>query len=52
MGVKHSTNMKYGVHLANPREFYHEAHRATHFLNFSSLEGNETVEGDRDDNFS
>lgn len=29
---------RYGLRLANPREFYHEAHRPTHFLEFSTLE--------------
>jgi hypothetical protein len=27
MGVKHSPAMKYGLKLANPKEFYHEVHR-------------------------
>eukprot|EP00190_Bangiopsis_sp_CCMP1999_P005756 CAMPEP_0198726864 /NCGR_PEP_ID=MMETSP1475-20131203/3782_1 /TAXON_ID= ORGANISM="Unidentified sp., Strain CCMP1999" /NCGR_SAMPLE_ID=MMETSP1475 /ASSEMBLY_ACC=CAM_ASM_001111 /LENGTH=1179 /DNA_ID=CAMNT_0044488837 /DNA_START=100 /DNA_END=3639 /DNA_ORIENTATION=- len=52
MGVKHSPNMRYGLRLANPKEFYHESHRPTHFLNFSSLEGEEAVDADQDDNFS
>mmetsp|Transcript_13991 Transcript_13991/g.37788 ORF Transcript_13991/g.37788 Transcript_13991/m.37788 type:complete len:2349 (-) Transcript_13991:271-7317(-) len=38
MGVKHSTSMKYGLRLANPREFYHEIHRPTHFNEFAHLE--------------
>lgn len=38
MGVKHSTAMKYGLRLANPREFYHEVHRPTHFNEFATLE--------------
>ncbi|GLC46153.1 Pre-mRNA-processing-splicing factor 8A [Pleodorina starrii] len=38
MGVKHSPSMKYGLRLANPKEFYHEVHRPTHFLEFSTLE--------------
>ncbi|KAG2447155.1 hypothetical protein HYH02_007901 [Chlamydomonas schloesseri] len=38
MGVKHSPAMRYGLKLANPREFYHEVHRPTHFLEFSTLE--------------
>ncbi|KAG2489374.1 hypothetical protein HYH03_012204 [Edaphochlamys debaryana] len=38
MGVKHSASMKYGLRLNNPREFYHEVHRPTHFLEFSTLE--------------
>jgi len=38
MGVKHSTSMKYGLRLANPKEFYHEVHRPTHFNEFAHLE--------------
>jgi pre-mRNA-processing factor 8 len=38
MGVKHSASMRYGVKLANPREFYAGAHRPTHFLEFATLE--------------
>lgn len=38
MGVKHSASMKYGLRLANPREFYHETHRPTHFNEFATLE--------------
>jgi pre-mRNA-processing factor 8 len=38
MGVKHSTSMKYGLRLANPKEFYHEIHRPTHFNEFAHLE--------------
>eukprot|EP00199_Chlamydomonas_sp_CCMP681_P000039 CAMPEP_0119105026 /NCGR_PEP_ID=MMETSP1180-20130426/3084_1 /TAXON_ID=3052 ORGANISM="Chlamydomonas cf sp, Strain CCMP681" /NCGR_SAMPLE_ID=MMETSP1180 /ASSEMBLY_ACC=CAM_ASM_000741 /LENGTH=1353 /DNA_ID=CAMNT_0007089951 /DNA_START=3 /DNA_END=4064 /DNA_ORIENTATION=+ len=38
MGVKHSSSMKYGLRLANPKEFYHEVHRPTHFNEFTSLE--------------
>jgi pre-mRNA-processing factor 8 len=38
MGVKHSSSMKYGLRLANPREFYHEVHRPTHFNEFAQLE--------------
>ena len=37
-GVKHSAGMKYTLSLANPKEFYHEAHRPSHFLDFSTLE--------------
>jgi len=46
--------MKYALRLANPKEFYHEQHRPTHFLEFSghAQEGNEeTGEADRDDMF-
>ncbi|CAI7863255.1 unnamed protein product [Closterium sp. NIES-54] len=38
MGVKHSPGMRYRLSLAPPREFYHEAHRPTHFLEFSHLD--------------
>jgi len=38
MGVKHSPNMRYGLKLSNPKEFYHDSHRPTHFLEFATLE--------------
>lgn len=38
MGVRHDANMKYDLQLANPKEFYHEIHRPSHFLLFSNLE--------------
>jgi len=51
MGMKHSPNMKYGLKLENPREFYHELHRPGHFMRFAAME--ETAEGvDQDDNFA
>lgn len=37
-GVKFSSAMKYGLKLDNPKEFYAEVHRPTHFLEFSGLE--------------
>ncbi|OWM69620.1 pre-mRNA-processing-splicing factor 8A [Punica granatum] len=52
MGVKHTSSMKYGMKLGTPREYYHEDHRPTHFLEFSNLEEGETAEGDREDTFS
>lgn len=30
MGVKHSVSMKYGLRLANPKEFYHEVRSCMH----------------------
>ncbi|CAD7696789.1 unnamed protein product [Ostreobium quekettii] len=51
MGVKHTPNMKYALQLANPKEFYSEAHRPTHFLEFSSLQDVE-AEADREDHFT
>ncbi|XP_062154000.1 pre-mRNA-processing-splicing factor 8A [Alnus glutinosa] len=53
MGVKHAPSMRYGVKLGTPREYYHEDHRPTHFLEFSNLEEGETIaEGDREDTFT
>ncbi|RDY12903.1 Pre-mRNA-processing-splicing factor 8, partial [Mucuna pruriens] len=50
MGVRHASGMKYGVKLGTPREYYHEDHRPTHFLEFSNMEEGETIaEGDRED---
>jgi len=37
-GIKHSTTMKYQLKLENPKEFYHEAHRPLHFLNFATMD--------------
>ena len=50
-GVKHSPNMKYGLKLANPKEYYSEVHRPTHFLEFSTLEDVDN-EADREDLFT
>lgn len=30
--------MSYGLRLSNPREFFAESHRPSHFLEFSKLE--------------
>ena len=52
-GVKHSPGMKYALKLANPKEFYHESHRPTHFLEFSGADAGDGdgMEADRDDMF-
>ncbi|KAG2609650.1 hypothetical protein PVAP13_4KG063300 [Panicum virgatum] len=52
MGVKHDPLMKYNMKLGMPRDFYHEDHRPTHFLEFSNIEEGEVAEGDREDTFS
>lgn len=44
--------MKYGLKLANPREFYAEVHRPTHFLEFSSLEDAAVPEADVENPFA
>jgi len=52
-GVKHSPGMKYGLKLENPKEYYHEAHRPAHFMNFTSMEAaQESTSADREDLFT
>lgn len=51
MGVKHSASMKYGLKLANPRAYYHEMHRPTHFLEFSTLEDTQDMGVDMENPF-
>lgn len=52
MGMKHSTDMKYGLKLENPKEYYHESHRPAHFLRFTQVEDDGFQEVDREDLFS
>lgn len=55
MGVKHSVNMDYSLMLGIPKPFYHELHRPSHFLTFTSMEDHAEqapVEADVDDNFA
>ncbi|XP_055343640.1 pre-mRNA-processing-splicing factor 8 [Paramacrobiotus metropolitanus] len=44
------SKMKYELQLANPKEFYHEDHRPTHFRNFTQIE--EAAAVDHDDSFA
>ncbi|RZR85160.1 hypothetical protein BHM03_00012110 [Ensete ventricosum] len=48
----HTASMRYGVKLGTPRDYYHEDHRPTHFLEFSNLEEGDVAEADREDTFS
>ena len=34
-GQNFSVNMRYNLMLDNPKDFYHESHRAIHFLDFA-----------------
>ncbi|CAN8233383.1 unnamed protein product [Cochlearia groenlandica] len=52
MGVKHTVSMKYNVKLGSPKEYYHEEHRPTHFLEFSNMEEADIAEGDREDAYA
>ncbi|KDO30655.1 hypothetical protein SPRG_04556 [Saprolegnia parasitica CBS 223.65] len=49
MGVKHTPSMKYDVKVGNPKEFYHEVHRKTHFYNFSAMESVDEAAGDAEE---
>ena len=35
-GQNFSVNMRYNLQLDNPKDFYHEGHRAIHFLDFAA----------------
>ena len=52
MGMKHSKEMQYGLKLENPREFYDECHRATHFLKFAAIEDITETAADQEDLFA
>lgn len=55
-GINFSSNMRYTLVLDNPKDFYNEAHRTAHFLDFGREQGEEVVaategEADREDHF-
>ncbi|KAL0079353.1 splicing factor Prp8 [Phycomyces blakesleeanus] len=51
MGAQFNANMNYRLVLDVPKEFYHESHRASHFMNFSS-EMETGGEADIEDSFA
>ncbi|CEP14852.1 hypothetical protein [Parasitella parasitica] len=51
MGAQFSANINYRLVLDVPKEFYHESHRAAHFMNFSS-EVEASAEADIEDVFA
>ncbi|KXN66800.1 pre-mRNA-processing-splicing factor 8 [Conidiobolus coronatus NRRL 28638] len=51
MGAKWNQNMKYTVTLDQPKPFYDESHRPTHFINFAGAEGAPEEGVDREDAF-
>ncbi|KAJ1982965.1 Pre-mRNA-processing-splicing factor 8 [Dimargaris xerosporica] len=51
MGPSHRADMKYDMALDIPKEFYHEAHRPSHYLNFATMEST-ALEADHEDFFS
>jgi len=52
MGVRFEADTKYELQLANPKDFYHEIHRPSHFLNFSAAEDGDFFSSDREDLFN
>ena len=53
-GIKHNVLMDYNVKLGVPYDFYHEAHRPSHFLTFANLESEDqqVTEADIEDFFN
>ncbi|KAG2174194.1 hypothetical protein INT43_004215 [Umbelopsis isabellina] len=51
MGAQFNNNMNYALTLDVPKEFYHESHRAAHFMNFSTMEDS-AIEADLEDVFA
>ncbi|KAI8884710.1 pre-mRNA-processing-splicing factor 8 [Backusella circina FSU 941] len=51
MGAQFSATMNYRLVLDVPKEFYHESHRAAHFMNFSS-ETETSADADIEDAFA
>jgi len=53
MGVQHSTAMTYDLKLDTPLDFYAEAHRPAHFMNFATMEEGDVAaaEADHEDFF-
>lgn len=52
MAVKHSSKMKYGLRIGNPREFYHESHRTKHFLDFAGEQDDGSAIADQEDYYN
>ena len=42
-GINFSNNMRYSLVLDNPKDFYNEAHRTAHFLDFGRDQSEELV---------
>jgi pre-mRNA-processing factor 8 len=45
MGSNHSPQMRYTLRMDVPKEFYHESHRSSHFLNFAEMEDSMAMGG-------
>lgn len=51
VGLGLNANMKYSLVLANPKEYYNENHRASHFIKFIGVDNNEQDTAETDDLF-
>jgi len=51
VGLGLNSSMKYSLILANPKEFYHENHRTSHFIKFAGVDTNELETAESDDFF-
>ena len=52
-GINFNQNMRYSLVLDNPKDFYNEAHRTAHFLDFGRDQTEEAVDNvaDREDHY-
>jgi len=50
-GMKFDSTLKFGITLGIPKEYYHEEHRPSHYLNFSEMEQQDEEGGDNEDYF-
>ena len=41
MGLSNVANMKYGLIFANPKDYYHETHRTSHFIKFNKQDADD-----------
>ena len=51
VGLGLNANMKYSLILANPKEYYHENHRASHFIKFVGIENPDQEQAELEDLF-
>lgn len=52
MGINFNENIKYGLVIDHPNDYYHESHRPSHFLDFALQDNDDTEVPDREDLFT
>jgi pre-mRNA-processing factor 8 len=50
-GQNFSVNMRYSLMLDTPKDFYHEQHRAIHFIDFAGADEHTDNLADRENHF-